>query len=363
MNNICFIVYDFTKKGGAERASAKLANELVDNFAISFISVFNEYSENAYELNKNIRFFKVLNTKGRIFKNVFFITKGIRKIIKKQNIDIVISIDVATAFISVVSTRFFRIKLIVCDRSSCYNKMMYSKLALKVYAWFGIHMSDIYQVMTEEGKRGCLEKYHIKSKKIVVIPNWIDEKAITNKVYCHNNKKIISVGRATQEKNYEELINIAEKIKPHCEGWEWHIWGDFNSEYGKGLLKLIERKKLNGFLIYKGITNNLYIEYPKYSLLVMTSRFEGMPNVILEAQGSKLPVISYDCKTGPSELIIDGVNGFLVKLNDTETMCKKILCLIKDKNLAEKISFMSNINYKKYSKEVILNKWNTILGE
>lgn len=95
----------------------------------------------------------------------------------------------------------------------------------------------------------------------------------------------------------------------------------------------------------------------------MTSRFEGMPNVILEAQGSKLPVISYDCKTGPSELIIDGVNGFLVKLNDTETMCKKILCLIKDKNLAEKISFMSNINYKKYSKEVILNKWNTILGE
>ena len=361
MNNICFIVYDFTKKGGAERASAKLANELVDNFAISFISVFNEYSENAYELNKNIHFFKVLNTKGRIFKNVFFITKGIRKIIKKQNIDIVISIDVATAFISVVSTRFFRIKLIVCDRSSCYNKMMYSKLALKVYAWFGIHMSDIYQVMTEEGKRGCLEKYHIKSKKIVVIPNWIDEKAITNKVYCHNNKKIISVGRATQEKNYEELINIAEKIKPHCEGWEWHIWGRFDNDYGQEILKKIKDEGMDDFIVYKGVTDSIFDVYKNYSLFVMTSQYEGMPNVMLEAKGSKLPLVAYDCKTGPSELIMDGKNGFLVPLNNVELMSEKIWSLINNRELAE--SFSSNWDYgiERYIKSNVMKKWNEIL--
>lgn len=361
MSNICFLIYDFTKNGGAERASAKLANELVVNHNVTIISVFNEYSTWAYELNESIHVIKIFDSAGHIIKNIGMITKKIRAVVREYKIDYLLSIDIATALMGALGTKLTGTKLIVCDRSSCFNEDMYSSFILRFYAWVGIHASNVYQVMTEDGRNGCIEKYMIRKEKIVVIPNWIDEKAIRDDRYNYDNKKIITVGRAALEKNYEELIRIAKKIKPFCKGWEWHIWGNFESDYGKELLKKIEEENLGDFLIHKGVTKNIYEVYPNYSFFVMTSRFEGMPNVLLEAHGSKLPTLAYNCKTGPSELISDGENGYLVELNNTEEMCEKILELVKNRDKAECMSQKTSMNYEKYSKENILIKWNDIL--
>lgn len=361
MSNICFVIYDFTKKGGAERATAKLSNELVGIHNVTIISVFNDYSDLAYELDRNVEVEKIFDSSEHILRNITPITRKIVNVLNRNEIDVVLSIDIATALMAVLAAKIKRVKLIVCDRSSCYNKTMYSKLNLRIYAWLGIHMADIYQVMTEDGRKGCIEKYRVNASKIVVIPNWIDEKAIVNCNYSYCNKKIISVGRATPEKNYEELIKIAKKIKKYCPGWEWHIWGDFTSEYGKQLLEMIHDNELGDFLIHKGTTDRIYDVYQNYSFFVITSQFEGMPNVILEAQGSKLPVIAYDCKTGPAELVHNEKNGFLIPLNNTSQMCDAIRRLVEEKNLAEKLSSYSNINYKKYSKKTVLMKWDKIL--
>lgn len=361
-SNICFLIYDFSSTGGAERASAKLMNELSHEHDITVISFFNKYSEISYQINQNIRVYKLFEGQEHILKNIRFIVNTIRKIIKKHEIDCVLSVDVATALMGVLGTRFTNTRLIVCDRSSCYNENMYSMKNLRAYAWLGIHFSYYYQVMTEEGKKGCLDKYHVNPKKIVVIPNWLDSNAIRNVNYCHKNKKIVSVGRATAEKNYEELINIAKRIKPDCPDWEWHIWGNFDNEYGKSLLNRIEQENLNDFLIYKGVTNSIFDVYENYSLFVLTSRFEGMPNVLLEAMGSHLPVIAYDCKTGPSELISDGVNGFLVPLDETDTMCKRILRIVRNKELSEQLSSHSWDGLKKFSKANVMKRWKKILS-
>ena len=362
MRNLCFLVYDYTKKGGAERAIAKLTKELTKDYNITILSVFNLYDDLAYEETKGIRYLKIFNSVKSIPKNIVRITREIRKVIKENEVDTFIAVDVATAFMAVLGTRFTNTKLIVCGRSSCYNEAMYRHITLRLYAWAGIRFSDRYQVMTEDGKRGCVEKYHIPNDKIVVIPNWIDENAIRDTKYNFKQNRIITVGRATEEKNYEELIKIAEKIQSQCAGWQWHIWGDFTSEYGRHLLKMIESKGLGGFLIHKGTTDSIYDVYSKYSFFVLTSKYEGMPNVILEAQGSKLPVISYNCKTGPSEFIENGVNGFLVELNNTEAMCKKIITLAHDQELAEEISGHANLNYERFSKSKILHQWKELLG-
>lgn len=357
MKSICLIIYDFTKKGGAERASAKLANELVKHYKVTIISVFNELHSDAYEINDNIEIERIIKGKGSILKNLICIERAIRKVIKNNCIDIIISVDIATALISVLAAKASCKRLIICDRSSCYNQNMYDKLSMRIYAWVGVHFCDRLQVMTEDGRNGWLEKYRIKKDKILVIPNWIDKDAITNTKYDFSNKRIITVGRATPEKNYEELIRIASKIAPNCGEWKWHIWGDFSSAYGRKLQKEITDKKLNDFLVLKGISSSIYSEYPKYSFFVLTSQFEGMPNVLLEAQGSKLPTIAYDCKTGPSELIKNGVNGFLIKLNNTEEMVANIKELMTNEMLAIKFSAHSDINYDKYSKETVLNLW------
>lgn len=362
MSNVCFIIYDYTQKGGAERATSKLACELLSKHNISIVSIFNSHREFAYEKDKRIKYYKIINSKGSITRNIVEITKKVRKVIKRNKTDITIAVDMATALIAVMGTKFTGSKLIVCDRSSCFNENIYKHIAVRFYAWTGVKFSDAMQVMTKDGKEGLIHKYHLKKEKVAVIPNWLDEKAITHYAYDFNQHRIVSVGRATPEKNYEELISIAEQIKPYAQGWEWHIWGDFNSKYGNQLLTEIKKRHLEDFLVHKGTTNNIYDEYHKYSFFVLTSKFEGMPNVLLEAQGSKLPIVAYDCKTGPSELIKDGVNGFLVRLNDSEAMKERLIRLVKDKRLAEDISSHSNYNYEKFSKETVLEKWDGLLG-
>lgn len=360
MSNICFILYDFSQQGGAERAAAKLMNELCQQHQITLISAFNKFSP-SYQIDKRVSVIKVVNGDGHILKNIRRIANCIRKTIREKHIDYVLSIDVATALMGVVGTLGTRAKLIVCDRSSCFNEDMYSHKNLRLYAWLGVHACYKYQVMTKEGKRGVVEKYHINPRKVVVIPNWIDRNAVRNNDYQFANNKIISVGRATPEKNYETLIKIAKEIKPKAEGWEWHIYGNFDTPYGQTLLKKIKEEQLDNFLIHKGVSNHIYDLYANYSMFVLTSRFEGMPNVLLEARGSKLPVLAFDCKTGPSELIDDGVNGYLVPLNDIELMSERILSLINDQKLSEKLSSHSYDGMENYSKGSIMKKWNKLL--
>ena len=360
MANICFLIYDFTQTGGAERAAAKLMNELVKKHNVSAISIFNRHQEFSYDLDSRIIVRRIIDGRASISRTIFKTVSFIRDFIRKMKCDYLVSIDIATALIGTLSSRMMPVKFILCDRSSVYNQCMYSRLSLRIYGWLGIHACNVYQVMTEAGKIGCIERYKIKSDKVVVIPNWIDEATITDEPYNFNNKKIITVGRASPEKNYECLIEIAEQIKPYANGWEWHIWGNFESEYGQKLLESIKERNLSDFLIHKGVTKNIYDVYKNYSMFVLTSKFEGMPNVILEALGSKLPVIAFDCPTGPSELIINGKNGYLIPMDAPKKMMKSIICLIHNQTIAEQISNNWNLNLNQYSKVVVLKQWESL---
>ena len=360
MANICFLIYDFTQTGGAERAAAKLMNELVKKHNVSVISIFNRHQEFSYDLDGRIKVRQIIAGAASISRTIFRTVSFIRDFIRKEKCEYLLAIDVATALIGTLSSRMMPVKFILCDRSSVYNQCMYSRLSLRVYGWLGVHACDVYQVMTEAGKIGCIERYKIKNEKVVVIPNWIDEAAITDEPYNFSNKKIITVGRASPEKNYECLIEIAEQIKPYADGWEWHIWGNFESEYGQKLLESIKERNLSDFLIHKGVTRNIYDVYKKYSMFVLTSKFEGMPNVILEALGSKLPVIAFDCPTGPSELIIDGENGYLISIEDKKMMEERIVSLIYNSVLAERISKNWNLNIERYSKPSVLKQWESL---
>ncbi|HEN3664405.1 TPA: glycosyltransferase, partial [Yersinia enterocolitica] len=88
--------------------------------------------------------------------------------------------------------------------------------------------------------------------------------------------------------------------------------------------------------------------YNQSGIYVMTSRFEGFPMVLLEAKASGLPIIAYDCDTGPSELIMDNEDGYLVPFADSNTFIEKLLFLMNDEDLREAMSLKSLENAEKY---------------
>ena len=101
--------------------------------------------------------------------------------------------------------------------------------------------------------------------------------------------------------------------------------------------------------------------YSHAAMYVMTSRFEGLPMTLLETKPYKLPLVSFNCKTGPSELIEDGVNGYLVEEGDLEGLAKRIEELIVIPDIRYKFSEEAQYKLERFDYNSIINKWKELM--
>ena len=142
-----------------------------------------------------------------------------------------------------------------------------------------------------------------------------------------DKKRIISVGRLEPQKGFDLLIKAFSKVnKEDLKGYTFHIFGD--GEDKEALLKLISNFKLKNFIFLEGISKNIQEEMYNSSMYIMTSRYEGFPMVLLEALSVGLPIISYNCPSGPAEIIENNDCGFLVEFNNTEQLVARTIELI-----------------------------------
>ena len=93
----------------------------------------------------------------------------------------------------------------------------------------------------------------------------------------------------------------------------------------------MEKKSLSGCVTFEGVCKNMENIYAKADMIVLSSEYEGMPNCLIEAIGCGIPIVSYDCPIGPREIVVDDVNGYLVKYNDIDQLAEKMEeCLKRD---------------------------------
>lgn len=177
----------------------------------------------------------------------------------------------------------------------------------------------------------------IAHKNIKVISNPVTNNLNQNPLN-DREKIILSIGRLVETKHYDRLIKIFSKVK--APGWKLMIVGDnaLKQDTMARLVSLVDELDLGNCVILEGKKSDVFDYYYKSSIFVFTSSSEGFPNVISEALSTGLPVISYDCVAGPSELISDGSNGFLVPLFDDELFLEKLQLLIDNDNLRSEMS-------------------------
>ncbi|MBQ0616199.1 glycosyltransferase, partial [Proteus mirabilis] len=168
------------------------------------------------------------------------------------------------------------------------------------------------------------------------------------------NKTVISIGRLEPQKGFDKLINIWEKSELKDYGWKPFIVGN-GKEYNN-LLSLISEKNLNNNIKILPPTKNINKIYKSASIYCMTSRFEGMPLVLLEALSFNLPLIAYDCNTGPSEIITSDENGLLIENTNTEHYISALSKLALNESYYNQVT--SNILIKNYfSIDKIITEW------
>jgi glycosyltransferase involved in cell wall biosynthesis len=179
--------------------------------------------------------------------------------------------------------------------------------------------------------------------------------------YNSNSRKIISVGYLSAIKGFDILTDVAASLLKKCDDWSWDIYGKGSEK--EHLQSLIERKHLENHVFLKGYCEEIFEKYSEYGIFVLTSRKEGMGMVLVEAQKSKLPVVSFDIDCGPSDVISDGKNGYLIRPFDVESMADKIAGLLQSKRLREEFSKCSEKNLEEFEEKVIVKKWECLLRD
>ena len=253
----------------------------------------------------------------------------------------------------------------------------YGGIFLYPYAWLRTHMLeravseyDCMVTLTEHDlpiwKRHCRRVERIFNP-VTTPPGQVSRLA---------EKRMIAVGRLEDQKNFKDLVSAWSIVAERCPDWRLEIFGEGKLEHA--LRSQIARLGLTGSVILRGVVKDIASEYSNSSALLMTSLHEGFPLALVEASSFGLPLISYDCPTGPSEIIIDAgdggdagnvpaatldqaagntPNGYLVPVGDVRTLADRICRIASDDNLRLRLGAASKASSHRFTPETIISAW------
>lgn len=196
-------------------------------------------------------------------------------------------------------------------------------------------------------------------KNVRVIKNFIEGK--TEEPAALDNKKFIAVGRLSYQKGFDRLIEAWKGVNNKYPEWRLVIYGD--GPLKESLLKKIADYELTEVVKIYPPVKDIHQKYLECSGLIMTSHYEGLPMVMLEAMEAGLPVVTFDYQCGPKDIIKDGENGFIIKDNDTVALAHAIGKLIQSPELRKRMGKKSFEMAKDFLPEKILPKWEALFNQ
>lgn len=209
---------------------------------------------------------------------------------------------------------------------------------------------DKFVVLTNED-RG----YWGKLPNICVIPN--AAMFVADRYSDVSNKRVIAVGRLDYQKGFDRLIQAWEIVykSGKYNGWRLDIFGQ--GEWKEMLQGMIDERELNGSAFINKPTKNIGREYSESSMLVMSSNYEGFPMVMIEAMACGLPVVAFDFKCGPKDIIREGENGLIIRNGDIEALAEGMMRLMEDTENRKRMSLNARKIVDTYSEKAVMDKW------
>lgn len=357
---ICFISGVISRSGGTERVGSIIANELcVKGYDVYLLSFWNQ-GEPHYFLNNRIHVDYLLDSglEGKLSRTRVYPILKLHRYLVNNKIDIVIDIDTVLSRHTAYAIQGTKCKLISWEHFNYWSMMMLNeerrfraKRLIKKYA-------SKLVVLTEEDRLKHITEYHLDPQFVVTMPNpCLSEVSVH---YEFDNKTFLAVGRLAKEKNFSALLNAWSLIHKQCSEWKLVIVG--KGELESDLKDQSKKLKLKN-VEFAGHSDNIDEYYQSASCFVLSSSYEGFPMVILEAQSYGLPVISFDCKTGPHDLVHNNINGYLVEDKNVDMLADRMLQFTKDKDKANEMSKTAVSSVKQYNLENITDKWCKLLDE
>ena len=206
---------------------------------------------------------------------------------------------------------------------------------------------------------------HSHARRVPVIPNpvvWpLSQHAplVNPATSCAPGRQILlGVGRLSEEKNFTTLIAIFARLAPLHPDWDLVILGE--GAQRAALSAQVQAGGLGQRVFLPGSVGNVGDWYARASLYAMSSHFEGFPNTLVEAMAYGLPAVSFDCDTGPRDIIRHGIDGVLVAPGDVEGMASTLDTLMRDSRARARFAQRAVDARERFSMEKISRMWETV---
>ena len=345
---LLFVVSGVGKTGGASKQLAMTVNAMADYGHCCYVYIFNDTSY-GQKFDKNVTVYANDNPTAKRWMQRFIVPYRVRQIIQTLQIEIVVGWRTNGGCYAVLGALGTSAITVFSERSDPY--MEDSRLAHKLACYVD---GGVFQ--TEKVKNF----YQHIGTKAVVIPNPYKHIQMTDSIgWSQRKDKIVHVGRLViKQKRQDLLLQAFRLILKEKPSYTLHLYGEGPDESEIQELS----KDLGDRVIIHGPVTDINEKIRDAKLMLLSSDFEGIPNVVLEAFSIGIPVVSTDCSPGGVRILIqNGINGFVVPFRDVKELSQKAIELLSDKLIAEK--FISN-SYKmldKFDPDKIFKQWNEYL--
>ena len=343
MKKICFLIGNLNNSGGTERVTTLIANALAQkDFQVSILSLA-DGKQPFFELAPSIKTYSLYPEKISFKKNFLGAVWRIRQFVTQYQIDTLIVVDSISCVFTVPALFGLKVNHI-CWEHFNFNVNLGVKYRDIGRRWAAKYC-DYVVTLTKRDKE--LWEQGIKNIKAKIIPIANPSPfEVQQNIPSLDYKTILCVGRLTYQKGFDLLITAWARVAQQVPDWKIVIVGSGEDE--QMLKQMAKDFAVEDSIVFAGQQKNMDTFYRQASFFCMTSRFEGLPMVLLEAQSYGLPIVAFDCDTGPADLIENKKNGILVEPLDTTELADGIIELM---NLNE----LSYMNYAKTAKEVSMN--------
>lgn len=339
--------------GGAERVLVLLANHFQKKGHDVSILTFNgpDIFKPIEEVERiRLHHGKIKNHKVR---SIFNLLKYYR--VKKNRPNILIPFIVHTNLIGIIVGKIYRIKTIASEHNNHLEKTdLIGDFTRKIVYKY----CDALTVLTGFDKL----YYEKRNVNTFIMPN-----PCSFNIYEENkrnrSKYLLAVGDLDRfhHKGFDNLIKILAPVFKDNPDWKLKLVG--GGEKGAAMLKdLAMEEGIYQKIIFEGFINNVSEIMRDSEIFIMTSRFEGLPMVLIEAMSQGMACISYDCISGPSDIIDHNINGILVENQNSDLMAKEISMLIKNNTKRKQLAKMATKSLDRFNIDEIYNKYLKIIN-
>lgn len=358
MKTICVFGGNLNNSGGTERVSTSVANALAQKgFHVLMLNLW-EGDKPFFNLNENIENHQLYSQRVSFAKHYLQIVLKLRRFLKEHKVDTLIVVESMLSLFSLPAKIGLNINHITWEHFN-YNVTLGKKSRV-----LARHLSRLFSdkiVTLTEADKQIWEKKTIGKAQLIAISNPSPYPVFEN-TPTQENKTALAVGRLTYQKGFDLLIQAWKLVQEDTQFSDWKLNIVGEGEDKNLLEKLIFDLDLSDSVNIHPFSNTISEFYKSSSIYALSSRFEGLGMVLMEAQSFGLPAVSFDCEFGPREIIDNEKSGFLCKTEDIEDLALKL----------EKIMVLSKEEYnnmvtsaknsaEKFSLEQIMHKWERII--